>query len=451
MTGAAIFPVKFFLISAPELEIIPPSISSERRDMSEAVEKFLCEGCGREMTWKPEYVGKRIKCKTCGQAMAIPAQPKGADPPPEADMSAEDLYALAEDARSAAANQEPTIVDPAAFQPVAAAAVPAAALSRSAIPLAYRRAPTAADTRRAAESSHIDKNRDVKVPLGLMTAGAVLYLAYYGIHYGLGIAPLIGISIGLIIMTILETIVLFGFGLAVAGPLSVNFGGIGTALLKFAAIAMFCDGVTTWVDGLMATWTGGIGGGGLLGFGVIGLPVALGVYWVTMTYLFSMDPGDAWLVVIILSIFYRILRVVLIILLLKLILSLGGVAASHIAIPGAGAGVTSNPVIDAVNQAKSQNLLHEARKYASDFGLTAYKSSIEGWYGAGAKNVWFETSRDINGKGDAFQLVVELPDDSTSRGKCYDVLKKYYNDMGQGYMVQSVQDSGDPYMLVPLP
>jgi hypothetical protein len=418
--------------------------------MSEATEKFLCQGCGREMTWKREFVGKRIKCKTCGQSMAIPAQPQGAEPEADGDLADDDLYALAEDARSAAQNLEPTVVDPAEFAPVAAAAIPAPS-ARSAIPLAYRRAPTAADAKRAAEASHIDKNRDIKVPLALLTAGAILYLAYYGIHYGLGIVPLIAIGVGLVIMTVLETAVLFGFALAIAGPLGVNFGGIGTALLKFAAIAMFCDGITTWVDGLMSAWTGGLAGGGILGFGVIGLPIALAVYWVTMTYLFSMDPGDAWMVVIILSIFYRIVRVVLVILLLKLILSFGGVAASHIALPGAGGAVATNPVIDEVNVAKSQNLLHEARQYANDFGLSAYKPSIEGWYKAGAKNVWFETDRDINGKGDAFRIVVEMPSDPTSRANCYAVLKQYYTDMGESFMGQGLQDSGDPYLLVRLP
>lgn len=420
--------------------------------MSEAAQKFSCEGCGVELTWKQEFVARRIKCKFCGHSMVIPPYPNGAEPEPQ--PFDDDLYALADDARNAAAHMEPTVVDPAVFQqaiPAAAAASPAT--SKSGIPLAYRRAPTAADLKRAADASQIDKNRDVKVPLALMAAGAILYLSYYAIHYGVGPVGLLAIGVGLIIMTIVETAVLFGFALAIAGPLGVNFGGIWTALLKFAAISLFCDGVTTWVDGLFATWTGGFGGGGFFGFGVIGLPIALAVYWITITYLFTMDPGDAWLVVVILAIFYRILRTILVILLLRLILSYGGVAASHIAVPsfGGGGGAVVNPVVDAVNQAKGQNLLHEARQYANDFGLAAYKPSIEGWYANGAKNVWFETDRDINGKGNAFRMIVEMPDDPTSRGKCYDVLKKYYTDMGEGFMTQGLQDTGDQYLLVPLP
>ena len=426
--------------------------------MAAVAQKFSCGGCGNELTWKQEFVGRKIKCKSCGHAMAIPAYPKGAEPEPEPEPqdSDDDLYALANDARNAAANMEPTIVDPAELaQAVPAAAVAAAspAASKSGIPLAYRRGPTAADKKRAADASQIDKNRDIKVPIALIAAGIILYVSYYAIHYALGLGPLIAITIGLLIMTVFETILLFAFGLAIAGPLSVNFGGIWTALLKFAAIAVFCDGVTTWVDGMFSTWTGGIGGGGIFGFGVIGLPIAAGVYWVTMTYLFSMDPGDAWIVVIILAVFYRIMSVVLIILLLKLILSFGGVAAANIPLPtfGGGGGVSVNPLIDTVNQAKAQNLLHEARQYADQFGLAAYKSSIDGWYKAGAKNVWFETDRDINGKGNAFRIIVEMPSDATSRANCYAVLKQYFNDMGWGYMGQGLQDTGDPYLLVPLP
>jgi len=421
--------------------------------MAGDAEKFACGGCQRELTWKKEFVGRRIKCKFCGHSMAIPPQPLGAEPEPEA--AEDDLYALsdlANDARSAAAKLPPTIVQ-AVAPPIAmpAAAAAAAGASKSAIPLAYQRAPTARELARSSSDVFIHKKRDIQVPIALLIIGAALYLGYYAIHYHLGGFAILATGIGLVIMGILETAILFGFALVIAGPLGVSFGGIGTALLKFAAVALFCDGITTWVDGLFATWTGGLGGGGIFGFGAIGLPIALGVYWVTLIYLFSMDPGDSWMVVVILSIFYRILRVVLIVLLLQFILSFGGVASSAVAIPSTGGSVATNPQIDEVNAAKSQNVLHEARKYVADFGRSAERGAVNGWYDAGAKNVWFQTDRDINGKGNAFQMVVELPDDKTARAKCFDLAKKYFNDNGESYMAQSLQDNGDPYLMVELP
>ena len=413
--------------------------------MSETTEKFFCGGCQHPMTWKKEFAGRRIKCKQCGHAMVIPAQPARPEPEPSDD----DLYALsdlASEARAATANLPPTLVE------AVAAPVAAKKPSRSGIPLAYQRGPTPDDARRAAANLQIDPSRDLYVPIGLLLVGSVLYIGFYAIHYNLGGIAIISTSIGLTIMTVLETAVLFGFALAIAGPLGVSFGGIGTAILKLAAIAVFCDGLTTWADGLFAKYAGHMASGGLMSFGVIGFPIAMGVYWTLLIYLFSMDPGDSWLVVVILAVFSRILRIVLLLLLLRIILSFGGIAGSAVGLPSMGGSAqVTNPIIDEIEDAKAQNVLHEARKYASDNGRRAESPSIDAWYAAGATNVWFQTDRDINGHGDAFRMVVELPDDKTKRAKCYDVAKAYFNGNGEPYMAQGLTDKGDPYLLVPLP
>jgi len=122
-----------------------------------------------------------------------------------------------------------------------------------------------------------------------------------------------------------------------------------------------------------------------------------------------------------------------------------------VAIPSTGGSVATNPQIDEVNRAKSQNVLHEARKFVADHNRSAEAATVNGWYDAGAKNVWFQTDRDINGKGDAFQMVVELPDDKTARAKCFDLAKKYFNDNGRPEEAQMLQDDGDPYLMVQLP
>ena len=351
--------------------------------MSESSEKFFCGGCQHATTWKKEFAGRRIKCKRCGHAMTVPAKP--GQPEPEPEPQDDDMYALsdlASDARAAAADLPPTIVDPSA---VAAAAVPVAAAkaAKGGIPLVYRQAATPRDAARVAASSHIDPKRDLYVPVALLLIGTVLYIGYYAIHYNLGGLAIISTSIGLTIMTVLEMAVLFGFALVIAGPLGVSFGGIGTALLKLAAIAVFCDGTITWADGIFAKYAGAMAGGDIMSFGVIGFPIAIGVYWTLLTYLFSMDPGDSWMVVVILAVFYRILRMVLLLLLLKFILSFGGIAASAVGIPSMGGGAqVTNPIIDEINEAKAQNVLHEARKFVSDNGRTAEKPSVEAWYAA---------------------------------------------------------------------
>ncbi len=374
--------------------------------------------------------------------MTVPAEPPGAEAVEE-----DDLYALADDAQRAAASLPPTVVDPTAFAPAPAVAVAAG----RGIPLAYHRAPTASEKEAAASKTHIDSNRDLKVPAALLLIGIVMYVGYYAVHYHLDLFGIFATGLGLTVMTILETAVLICFALAVAGPLGVSFGGFATAILKLAAIVVLCDGVTTWVNGLLARYTAGIGGGGFMGFGIIGFPVALGVYWTTLTYLFSMDPGDSWMVVILLAVFDWIVRVALIVLLLKMVLGFGGVAGSAIPIPSfGGRSAVANPVIDEVNAAKAQNVLHEAKKYVSDNGRRAEAGTVNAWYDAGAKNVWFQTSRDINGKGDAFQMVVELPDDKPGRAKCYGIAKAYCDSNQIYYDPAAMQDHGDQYLIVGL-
>jgi hypothetical protein len=343
----------------------------------------------------------------------------------------------------------PTIVE------AVIATAPSPAKKKSAgggIPLAYKQGPTAADARRAANESHIDPARDMYVPIALILVGTILYIGFYAIHYNLGGIAIISTSIGLTIMTILETAVLFGFALFIATPLGVSFGGFGTAILKLAAIALFCDGLTTWADGLFAKFAGHAAGGGLMSFGVIGFPIAMATYWILLTYLFTMDPGDSWLVVVILTVFSRILRIVLLLLLLRFILSFANIAGSAVGLPSMGGSAqVTNPIIDEIEDAKAQNVLFEAKKYASDNGRRAEGGAIDAWYAAGATNVWFQTSRDINGHGDAFRMVIELPEDKASRAKCYDIAKSYMNGNGESYYAQNLQDTGDPYLLIQLP
>ena len=50
--------------------------------------KFGCKQCGKTYKWKPEFAGKKVKCK-CGYVMTAPAKPA-----PEAAADEPDLDAL---------------------------------------------------------------------------------------------------------------------------------------------------------------------------------------------------------------------------------------------------------------------------------------------------------------------------------------------------------------------
>jgi hypothetical protein len=418
-----------------------------------ATDKFTCDGCQREMTWKKEFAGRRIKCKNCGQPMVIPDRPNQPEPEPVGD---DDLYALSDmvaDAKQAVADLPPTVVEAAAM--AIPAAVPAGGppvgkpkASKSGIPLAYQRQMTAGEKERIASAGHVDKNREVYAPLILILVGSAFYIGYYAIHYHLGIFGIVSTGIGLAIMTAFETAILFGFALALAGPLGVSFGGIGTALLKFASISCLCDGVTTWINALI--FGPGFMSNGIVGYGAVSFSIALGIYWVLLTYLFAMDPGDSWMVVCIIAFLAFVLRMVLVLVLLNFILSFGGIAshAPNLAGAGGGGSNSSAEMIDEVAHAKELNELHEAKKYAADFGRRAEAPFVDDWYKANAKNVWFQCDAGSNA---AYRIVVELPDDAPSRTKCYDTAKKYYTTYGGGYDPQEMKDVGDPYIMVSLP
>ena len=111
--------------------------------------------------------------------------------------------------------------------------------------LGYRRGPSAAERAAAARAVTLDPNRDVYAPLAFLLVGMLLHVGYYALRYNLGITGITAVTFGLSIVSAIETALLFVFAISVAGPLGVSFGGIWTALLKLAAIAVFCDGGPT--------------------------------------------------------------------------------------------------------------------------------------------------------------------------------------------------------------
>jgi hypothetical protein len=426
--------------------------------MSDTGSKFTCGGCSRSYTWKAELANKRVKCK-CGQVMTVPAAAPGAAGAPPVD---DDLYALtdlAADAQRAAkaisARPAPPAKNAAAPAKKSAVARPSAGKSpaagssappaaAAAIPLAYLGAPR--DRNRAAHTG-IDPKRDYYAPAALLLAGIVLYIGYNLTRYSLGPAGIMAAGLGLSVVGICECILLVAFALVVAGPLNVSFGNPVAAVFKLAAIAIFCDGVTTWIDGALLKYAAGFGRG-VLGFGVIGLPVALGVYWTTLIYLFDMDPGDSWMVVVLLAVYYTIVRTILIILLLNWVLTLSHVPSSSIVLPSFAGAPPPNPIVETVNELKEKKLLVEAKQYATQNSVIADMGVINAWYDAGCPNVWYEMSRDINGHGQPISFVVELPSDKSARAKCYQALKDHWKNNGLPSDDEALQDNGEPYLIV---
>jgi hypothetical protein len=253
-----------------------------------------------------------------------------------------------------------------------------------------------------------------------MLAGFALILAYYVFQYDLGGTNLGAMLFGVGVITVIKAGLLFGFALMVAGPLGVSFGGIWSAFLKLAAIAVFSDGVTTWVDAVLQK-----GGAGGLSY-VMSYPLSLGVYWGLLIWLFDMDSGDSWLVVIVLSVFDRIMSYVLLALILSGMLGLGTVATMSGAGGPTSDGTPAGDQRQMVSELLEEGYLEEAREYKARGRSVVFVAEVEKFYAAGAPKVWYRTTlRDINGKYSIASLIVELPKDPAKRAACWKVLNDY--------------------------
>jgi hypothetical protein len=428
---------------------------------------IACSGCQRQFAWKPLLAGKKVKCK-CGTTIAVPAAAvssasaaKPVVPAPKKPVTTkaadpddlDGLFALADDAERAAAAAPIEVREvPIPVAPVKSAKKSGAA----AIALGYQRGPTALERQKAmsAAAALVDPVRDWYAPSAILGAGFLLYLSYYAVRFHLGSGAIVPVGFGVLILTVFKAVMLVGIALLLATPLGVSFGGLWSAILKLAAIAVFTDGVTAWVDLGVVKISGGFGGGAIFGWGVIGYPVAIGLYWGLMIYLFSMDPADSWFVVVCLSVADRILRTVLLLVLLDVILGWGGVAIP--ASPAMGgrhathsASVHASELSTHVDELKDADALVEAKQYIADGHQAILDKPVQDWYVNGCTNVWFSMSgRDINGKRSATGVIIELPDGHDQRAKCYDILKQYYKDAQIPADPSEFTDTGETYLQV---
>jgi hypothetical protein len=396
--------------------------------------------------------------------MQVPSEPP---PEPEPEMDEDALYALA-DAEVEAARKSPAndAMHVPRVAPVAAVsgAGSARTIPRGAAPLAYQRGPTERERERFSSKTLVDIKRDLYVPLALIIAGMLLQVVFYLTRYQLSGTGIAVTTFGLSLITAFKAALLIGFALVTAGPLGVSFGGVWSCVLKLAALAAFSDGLTTWVEyGMDKLGAGGMGY-------MVSFPVALATYWLLLIYLFSMDAGDSWMVVVILSVFDYIVRTVLLLLLLKAILGWGGVSPAAISVPGFGAGGAPNvdlsnasPAVQRYVEAKEEGKLEEARKFIAGGRQAVLAKPVDDWYAAGAKNVWFVVGRDVEFKPVPQCVIIEMPKESDKRAKCLEILKAYYeaaqiptgdgdeeDEESAGDTGKPFADDGEPYRIVPI-
>jgi len=278
------------------------------------------------------------------------------------------LMALADDAERAAAAMPVETLD---FVPAPVEPLPVKSSRGPAIPLGYRRGPTAVERQKAERhaAALISPMRDLYAPIGFLAAGLLLYFSSFIVRYHLPATAIVPVGFGIVILTVIKTVLLLGFAFATAGPLGVSYGTLWTGILKLAAIAVFIDGLINWVDIGIARASGGYGTGGLIGWGRIGWPLAIGLYWVMLMVFFDMDPAESRIVVACLAIFDRIVRLIVVFLLLDVILGWGGIKAPVIAAAAsAGQSITNSHsrLATRVDELQESKALVEAGQYIKE-------------------------------------------------------------------------------------
>jgi hypothetical protein len=266
--------------------------------MSAIESQISCGGCGKSVPWKPEYVGKRLRCKCGFVIVGPPAAParvtapaaKAANvrtpatapkakpaapppPPPKSDADVDDFDALVAQAEEYAVAEEAT--KPKA-KPARPAAVAATAGGPTSPMLAYARAvPRKVDD--AAESAMV---HDVYIPLALLVVG-VLARFYDGYVRGLHNPALMTVFVA--ITCTINLILIFAALLIAVKLLDLGLGNIGPAMLKIAAVAL----LPAAIGDMIRYYT----------FAFVAWPMTLLMYYALLYYLFQMDGGEMRIVV----------------------------------------------------------------------------------------------------------------------------------------------------------
>lgn len=388
--------------------------------MSEvAIQRFGCDGCGKQYPWKPELTNKKAKCK-CGSVITVPDLSVVADdPPPLPDDGIFDFIDNAPEVESAQAAALRAAAMPVAIpvaQPAAKGAKKAGAVKSSQV-LGYRQGPTQRDRTRASqqfETMH-DMTRDVWVPTGLIVASFAAFFVWLAMQGANSSASLGMFGGGLAIMLGVKTVCMIIGAFIVSSMAGVSFGPFSTAILKLAAVAIAPDMLATIIEDSI----------GVPGAFLIANSVALGFYWFLISYLFSMDASEAWGVVVLFGFLRFILTFVLGMLLVGMLMSGRGSALGG---SGGSTPTASEKAVELgenVEAWKENDTLIEGLDYIQKTGRqSACQQTIKDLYAAGSPNVWFNVAKDINGKTEPLSLIAQWPRDAKKRGAMIDAIKQ---------------------------
>ena len=232
---------------------------------------FPCPGCGSAHPWAAEHAGKTARCG-CGHVLKVPAALAAPFASPVATPNAPSPLSTPEDV----------------------AEVPA--FLRMPGTARIDDVPPEVAAEMAALGEFAEKNineysprRDKHLPLALLAVGFVLTAIDWGFsmqsHAGAAVAGGVLLASAKLVVWMLMTL---GGALLAARFAGINFGPIGPALLKLAALSL----APAALGDLATTLLGGDGA-----VDRIGLAVTIVAYWFLVAYFFEFDARETGIVV----------------------------------------------------------------------------------------------------------------------------------------------------------
>lgn len=386
--------------------------------------RFSCNACNKSYAYKPEYANKKVKCK-CGAVITVP------------EMSApveDDLYDIVEEPKPAIPVAKPA---PRVAITNSAASAAAAKLSNPKV-LNYKSGPTARQRERATQSVFTDMTRDVYVPTGLIAVSFVAFVVFTLFFEDAGAAGVAIYTAAMGAVFFVKTLLMIGAAFILAPILGVSFGPLWTAILKLAAVAMAPDILATIISDSI----------GAPGAGLLANSIALAFYWFLISYLFQLEAAEAWYVVIGFAVLRWLLTMVLAIVIAGFLMSGGGSSLINSAGNAAAAAPTASGAAafdQDVEDMKQSNSLEEAKAYIAKGRQGTKGAFVDKLYAAGAKNVWFGVTRDINNKTEPFSLVVEWPSNKEKRAAVLKEIRDYYKATDESFTDEDFVDDGGKY------
>jgi hypothetical protein len=209
-------------------------------------------------------------------------------------------------------------------------------------PLPYRGPPSAREQELNSYMYGVQPMRDRIAPIALLIVGYLLYLSFYITRYHVGLSGASAVSVAFAVIVAVEAAALIGLAYFAAGMFDIGFGRLGTAALKFAGAAAFCDGLAQHI-----LWRFPSGGSprGVMGRGSGGTFLVSFIFFIMFfTYLFELKLQDVGGFVALIGIGYLLFRFILLLNVARLTIVVNGVPITLVGRPTPAWMVTRRPV-----------------------------------------------------------------------------------------------------------